>query len=462
MGWTRTSRAVLAADQQRVWAVLADLPRWPRWNPALAEVALDGPVGTGQTGFLVPRPPLRGAVHRRTAPSFTIAEAMPGSRFVVEQPQPGGALRVTWQLGTSEDEPGGTLLEQRVEVSGPLSAGFAVTTGEPLARDFAEDAARLHRLVEPDAPLAGALRVVIAGGGGTLGRRLASDLQCRGHDVVLLTRRAQPGRPFRQREWDGRTVGEWADELTRPGPTAVVNLAGKLVDCRPTPANIDALRASRVDSTRALVAASRTRGEPIDHWVQASTTAIYSDAGELRCDEETPLPVGLPQMTGVAEPWERAFEGAHTSHGVVLRTSLVLDRDAPVLDRLVGVTRAGLGGPIGDGRQWVSWIHIDDWLAIVRAALGLVPGLEIPEGVAIAASDHPVRNHELMAALRGRLGRPWAPPTPASLLRLGGLVLRTDPALGLTGRHATSAVLRRLGFRYRFARLDDALADLLG
>ena len=440
MGWTRTSRAVLAADRETVWGVLADLTRWPEWNPALAGVSLDGPVSAGQTGFLVPNTKLIGEVHRRTAPSFTVAESVPGSRLVVEQPQPGGALRVSWRLADADDEPGGTLLQQRVEVVGVLSPGFAVTAGGPLARGFAENAARLHRLATGGSPREGALRVVIAGGTGTLGRRLASDLQCR-------------GRPTRAAGRAG---------LAGPGPTAVVNLAGKLVDCRPTSANIAALRASRVDSTRALVAASSHRATPVDRWVQASTTAIYSDAGETRCDEDTPVPVGLPQMTGVAQPWEEAFEGAHTAHGVVLRTSLVLDRDAPVLDRLLLLTRAGLGGRIGDGRQWVSWIHVDDWLSIVRAALGLVPGLEIPSGVVIAASDHPVRNDELMSTLRRRVGRPWAPPTPEPLLRLGGVALRTDPALGLTGRHATSSVLPGLGFRYRFPRLDDALADLLG
>ncbi len=460
--WTRTSRAVLALDRQSTWAVLSDLPRWPAWNPALAEVTLDGPVTDGQTGFLVPSLPVIGPVHRRTAPSFTVTEAAPGSRLVLEQPQPGGALRVRWRLTDAEDEPGGTLLEQRVEVVGPLSAGVGPTVGAALARHFAVNAARLHRLATAGVPRDGALRVVIAGGTGELGRRLASDLQCRGHDVVLLTRHTQPGLPFRQREWDGRTLGAWVDELTRPVPTAVVNLAGKLVDVRPTPENIAALRASRVDSTRALVAASHQRSTPVAHWVQASTTAIYSDAGETRCDEDTPLPVGLPQMTGVAEPWERAFEGANTAHGVVLRTSLVLDRDAPVLDRLLGLTRAGLGGRIADGRQWVSWIHVDDWLSIVRASLGLVPDVDIPAGVLIAASEHPVRNAELMAALRRQVGRRWAPPTPVPLLRLGGVLLRTDPALGLTGRHATSAVLRRIGFRYRFPHLDSALSDLLG
>ena len=194
--------------------------------------------------------------------------------------------------------------------------------------------------------------------------------------------------------------------------------------------------------------------------MQASTTAIYSDAGETRCDEDTPVPVGLPQMTGVAEPWEGAFEGAHTAHGVVLRTSLVLDRDAPVLDRLVGLTRAGLGGPDRRRPPVGQLIHVDDWRrSSARPRAGSRTG--DPRGVVIAASDHPVRNDELMSTFRGRVGRPWAPPTPASLLRLGGVVLRTDPALGLTGRHATSSVLPGW-VPVPVARLDDALADLLG
>ncbi|HEY7717589.1 MAG TPA: DUF1731 domain-containing protein [Pedococcus sp.] len=464
MVWRRTSRAVLALDRGTVWEVLADLRRWPEWNPGLQRVTVEGggPVAPGRTGHLVPAGPLVGAVHARTAPPFGVVEVDPGTSLVLEQPQPGGALRVAWRLSDADDEPGGTLLQQRVEVRGPLTPAATAALAEPLARDFPLSAARLHRLASGGTPRPDALRVVVAGGSGTLGRPLASDLQCRGHDVVVLTRRLDPHLPFRQREWDGRTVGAWATELEHEGPTAVVNLAGRLVDCRPTPDNIAALRTSRVEPTRALVAASQRRERPLEHWLQASTTAIWSDAGETRCDERTPVPAGLPQMTGVALPWEQALEGAHTRHAVVLRTSLVLDRDAPVLDRLLGLTRAGLGGPIAGGQQWVSWIHVEDWLRVARAALGLVPGLEVPPGVVVAASDHPVRNHELMATLRRQVGRPWAPPTPAPLLRLGGVLLRTDPALGLTGRHATSRVLREAGFTYRHPHLPEALADLLG
>jgi len=306
------------------------------------------------------------------------------------------------------------------------------------------------------------MKIVVAGGSGALGRRLTADLAGRGHDVVVLTRATPTGRDaVRHVLWDGRTVGAWAEELVGPD-TAVINLAGRLVDCRPTASNIAELRRSRVEPTRALVEASRQLSSPLRHWVQGSTTAIWSDAGETRCTEDTPIPAGLPQMTGVAAPWEAAFAGANTHHGVILRTSIVLDPESPALKRLIGLTKFGLGGRVGHGRQWFSWIHIDDWLAVVRACLNLEAGLSIPQGVLVAATDQPVRNSELMATLRRQLHRPAAPPTPAPLLRLGALALRTDPALGLTGRHATSTVLAKQHFTFRFPRLDDALADLIG
>ncbi|HTQ16097.1 epimerase [Mycobacterium sp.] len=304
------------------------------------------------------------------------------------------------------------------------------------------------------------LKVVLAGGSGSLGRRIAADLGGRGHDVVVLTRHVDPALGVRQVLWDGRTVGDWAAELDGPN-TAIVNLAGKLVDCRPTQRNVAELRESRVLPTRALVEASRQLKTPLAQWIQSSTTAIWSDAGETRCDESTPLPTGLPQMTGVAEPWEQAFEGANTRHGVILRTAVVLDPDSPALTRLVGLTKFGLGGRVATGRQWFSWIHLSDWLAIVRACLGLTPGVTIPDGLLVAAADHPVRNRDLMAALRRQLRRPAAPPTPAVLVKVGGVVLRTDPALGLTGRYATSKVLKDSGFEFEFPTLEAALADLL-
>ena len=298
------------------------------------------------------------------------------------------------------------------------------------------------------------MKVVIAGGSGALGRRLCGDLEAEGHDVVVLTRRVRPGR-FRQVEWDGRTVGAWSVELEG---SAVVNLAGELVDRRPTAANVDLLTRSRVEPTRALVEASATLAGPLPVWVQASTLAIYGDAGDQVLDESAPPADDPPQMTGVARAWEAAASGANAERLVTLRTGIVLDNDTPALDRLLWLARWGLGGRVGPGTQWVSWIHIDDWLAIVRQLLR--PDGPALSGVVHATGPGPVRNADLMAALRRGVGRPAAPPTPKALVRLGAVMLRTDPALALTGRRAVPARLLDAGFDFRHPDLDEALADL--
>lgn len=460
MARTTTYTQVLALPAADIWRVLGDPQRLPEWNPAVTSVVMHGPVQAGATGDIVPHGRLLGPVHQRSADPFVLTTVIPDRELTLEQDTPMGRMYLTWTL---TPVPGGTELAQRLTFTGPSASAVRAIIGNLVENDARVCFARLAMLTGIT-PAPDALTAVIAGGSGALGRHIAADLVCRGQRVVVLTRRHDPESPFPQREWDGRTVGDWADALVNPGPTAVINLAGKLVDCRPTAENIAELRRSRVEPTSALVAAAAGLDAPIAYWIQASTTAIWSDAGETRCTETTPLPTGaaaLPQMTGVAAAWEEAFDGAKATHRTVLRTSIVLDPQAPALKRLTQLTRAGLGGRIGAGKQWFSWIHIEDWLAIVRAALGLDPEVRLPDGILVAATDFPVRNRDLMTTLRRHLHRPPAPPTPRALLAIGAVVLRTDPALGLTGRHATSAVLRETGFRFRYPTLDDALSDLL-
>ena len=254
--------------------------------------------------------------------------------------------------------------------------------------------------------------------------------------------------------WDDRTVGRWREELEG---SAIVNLAGELVDRRPTEANIALLTTSQVNPTRALVEASRGLAHPVPVWVQASTLAIYGDAGDALLDESATPADGPPQMAGVARDWEAAVDGANAERLVVLRTGIVLDNDTPALDRLRSLARWGLGGRVGAGTQWISWVQVDDWLSIVRTALAPESSLE---GVLHATGPEPTRNADLMAALRRSARRPAAPPTPVLLVRLGAALLRTDPALALTGRRAIPARLLQAGFRFRFPDLDQALADL--
>jgi hypothetical protein len=252
--------------------------------------------------------------------------------------------------------------------------------------------------------------------------------------------------------------------VTELDGAAVVNLAGELVDRPPTVANVGLLTQSRVAPTRALVQASTTVGT-VTSWVQASTLAIHGDAGETLVDDESQPADGPPQMAGVARAWEAAVAGAMAADGItVLRTGVVLDAGTPALDRLLLLTRWGIGGRVAGGRQWVSWIHIDDWIRIVEWCLGTStePGAAALRGIVVASSPSPVRNAELMATLRRVCGRPPAPPTPAWAVRLGARVLRTDPALGLTGRRGVPRRLLDAGFRFRHPDLEKALRDLLG
>ncbi|NMD58336.1 MULTISPECIES: DUF1731 domain-containing protein [Tsukamurella] len=455
MATVHRSSGFIALPARALWDVLVDVERLPRWQPFVVSAPLRDPVALGARLDWVPD--LRVAwIHRRFAAPATVVEFEPERALAIAQDEPAGTTTLRWALRPVD---GGTVVEQTVTADGPSAPFFDRMVARRFAADADTSLARLAMLAGPPRA-ADPLHVVIAGGTGALGRRVAADLVRRGHEVTILTRSIRADVPYPQVTWDGRTVGAWSAVLDGPN-TAVINLAGKLVDCRPTAANIAALTASRVDATRALVEAARGRG--VRRWVQASTTAIWSDAGERWCTEDTPLPdPGLPQMTGVARPWEEASADADTAHRTILRTSIVLDTDSPAMAKMVGVTRAFLGGSLGDGRQWFSWIHRDDWLAVVRAGLGIEPGVDLPDGVVVAAAPNPVRNADLMTALRRHLHRPFAPPTPAPVLALGAIGMRSDPALGLTGRHATSTVLPAAGFRFAHPTLDGALTDLLG
>lgn len=297
------------------------------------------------------------------------------------------------------------------------------------------------------------MKVVIAGGSGALGRRIADDAAARGDDVVILTRSIRPDLDHRQVVWDGRTVGNWADELA--GAT-VINLAGELVDRRPSARNIDLLRRSRVEPTQALVAAAAQLDERPALWLQMSTLAIYGDAGPDVVDETHPPADGPPQMAGVARPWEEAVRGVNADRVVVLRSAVVLDNATPAFDRLTTLTRFGLGGRISTGEQWVSWIHIDDFLR----AIGFLRGHAGLDGIVHLTAPEPVQNRDLMRSLRQALRQPWSPPTPKPLVHVGAVLLRTDPALALTGRRCVPSRLTEAGFTFDHPTLDDALAAL--
>ena len=301
-------------------------------------------------------------------------------------------------------------------------------------------------------------KVIIAGGAGFLGRALARSLAQDGWEVVILSRRPAPddGR-IRTAVWDGKNAGAWAAELD--GAAAVVNLAGRSVACIHTPENRREIVDSRVNSVRAIDQACRQCRQPPPVLVQAASLAIYGDPDDRICDETSPHGTGF--SVEVCEAWEGAFfagAAAEDARRVALRIGFVLGRDGGALKPLANLARWFLGGAAGSGRHYISWVHIDDFSAMCRWAI------ESPQarGAYNATGPAPATNAEFMRALRGALGRPWAPPTPAWAVRLGArFIIRADPDLALGGRRCVPRRLLDEGFAFRHTELGATLRELL-
>jgi hypothetical protein len=161
-------------------------------------------------------------------------------------------------------------------------------------------------------------------------------------------------------------------------------------------------------------------------------------------------------MAGVARPWESAVEGAATDRLVTMRTGIVLDRGTPAFERLARLTKLGLGGRIANGSQWISWIHGEDF---VRAVLFLSDSQL--EGIVHVTAPNPVQNREMMRTLRHAMHRPWSPPTPKPLVHVGAFLMRTDPALALTGRRAIPGRLLAAAFEFEHASFAEAMRSLV-
>lgn len=304
-------------------------------------------------------------------------------------------------------------------------------------------------------------RVVIAGGSGFLGLALAQDLTAAGYEVVILSRSVPKAKTVgRHVAWDARRLGDWQGELD--GAVGLVNLTGRSVDCVKTPDHCDEILRSRIESTAVLGQAVRSVDQPPPVWVQMSTAHIYGDPPEVFCVEDTPTGYGLAPT--VAKAWEATFAEAvlPSQRQVILRTSFVLGRDrgggGGALTTLRKVTRLGLGGTVGHGRQGLSWLHETDMVRILRRALEDAT----MRGVYIASTPHPVSQRDFMRAMRKAVGMPIGLPATETMIRLGAhWVLRTDPELILYGRYVLPDKLLHEGFEFTFPELEGALRDLV-
>ena len=308
------------------------------------------------------------------------------------------------------------------------------------------------------------MKVVMPGGSGQVGTILARAFVAQGHEVVVLSRGPRPA-PWRVVAWDAESVGDWASEIE--GADAVVNLAGRSVNCRYTPSHRREILESRVLSTRAVGLAIARASRPPRVWLQSSTATIYAHRFDAPNDEETGIlggdEPGVPDTwrfsIDVARAWEEAAVAAETpsTRTVLMRSAMVMSPDrGGVFDVLLGLVRHGLGGRNGDGRQYVSWIHDEDF---VRAVSWLIERDDLDGPVNLAAPG-PVPNAEFLRALRAEWGTRIGLPATRAMLEVGTFLLRTETELILKSRRVVPGRLLDSGFAFRFPSWGEAAKDL--
>jgi len=324
----------------------------------------------------------------------------------------------------------------------------------------------------PPAMDARPLRIVLPGGSGQVGQMLARFFQQQGHHVTVLTRGPYTA-PWQTVHWDGRQTGSWTETLD--GADVCINLSGRSINCRPTLANRQELYASRIEPTRLLHQVFQTLADPPKLWMNASAATIYqrsvdANGADLPLDESSKVdggdasgPEPWVEARGFSKrlvrDWEAAFFATETprTRKIALRSAVTFSPTAGnVFAVFSNLVRLSLGGAQGNGRQFVPWIHEADY---ARAVQFLIDHEDL-DGPFNIAAPNPMQNRPFMAALREALNIPNGLPAPAIAIRLGALILGTNPELVLESCRAVPGRLLDAGFEFQFPEWPEAAEDL--
>ena len=300
------------------------------------------------------------------------------------------------------------------------------------------------------------MRVIIIGGTGLIGRALAEDLATDGHEVIILSRSSGPMKGFppgiRLARWDGHTAEGWGP--LADGVDAIVNLAGEnLSGGRWTPQRKRAILASRVSPGAAVVDAVLQARKKPRVLIQSSAVGYYGPTGEEWLTEDAPSGDGF--LAGVCREWEASTQAVETMgvRRVVARTGVVLSPNSGALPRMLLPFKFFAGGPLGSGRQWMSWIHLDDEVRALRFLME-TPGAK----GAFNLSATPLTNRQFAQVVGKVMRRPAFFAVPAAIIRL---VFGEMGTVVLDGQRVSARSLTDLGFKFRFPDAETALADLL-
>lgn len=309
------------------------------------------------------------------------------------------------------------------------------------------------------------LRIVLPGGSGHVGNLLARHFHQQGHSVTVFSRTPRP-MPWQVVAWDASTPGSWIDDLEQSD--VCINLTGKSVNCRYTAANRQEIYDSRIGSTQKLNEVIAALRNPPRLWLNASTATIYRHALDRPMDETTGelgghepgAPASWNFSIKVACDWEGAFFLTPTprTRKVAMRSAITLSPDrGSIFNVLLNLVRWGLGGTVGTGQQFVSWIHDADF---VRAVDWLISN-EYFSGPVNLGSPNPLPNRDFMRTFRAAWGAPIGLPAPRPILELGCFLMRTESELVLKSRRVVPGRLLDSGFEFQFPEWPNAVRDLV-
>jgi len=308
------------------------------------------------------------------------------------------------------------------------------------------------------------MKVVISGGTGEVGTILAGAFHNAGHEVVVLSR-GRSRAPWRIAKWDGEALGDWADEID--GADVVINLAGRSVNCRYHEKNRRQIMDSRINSTRVLGDAIAAAANPPKVWLQASTATIYAHRYDAPNDDVTGIIGGhepdAPDTWNfsidVATSWERVTNEAQTpnTRKLLMRSAMIMSPDhGGIFDTMLTMVRLGLGGTAADGRQYISWIHDEDF---IRSVYWLIEHEEL-SGPVNLASPHPLPNKEFMRVIRKAWGAPIGLPATKWMLELGAFLMQSETELILKSRRVVPKRLTDSGFEFHYPTWEAAAREL--
>ena len=302
-------------------------------------------------------------------------------------------------------------------------------------------------------------KLIIPGGSGFLGLQLARHFGAKGWMVYILSRQEKKSEGnIRFLSWDGKTLGAWAKEID--GADAIVNMAGRTVNCRYNKTNKKQILDSRIDSTRILGEAVAQATNKPKIWINSSSATIYQDTrGTLPANNEYDGKIGTDFSMNICKAWEKEFNAApsDTVRKIALRSAIVIGKEpGGAMEYLINLSKLWLGGTQGGGQQFISWVHLKDFGRVVEFLIEQ----EHIFGVINCAAPNPVTNQTFMKELRNAVGRSWGLPMPKFLLALGAVFLRTQTELVLKSRKVVSKRLEEEGFQFEYSSIQTAFKEI--